>query len=117
MGEVHHIRWWDRDGGRTSVANGVLLCVYHHHEVHRLDLTIERRTAPPDGSHRGGGRQRRRDPARPREPDTRLPRGWPVPRYTFWSRAGRIVNAPADDLGPERRHEAWSPDRRPAAAV
>lgn len=47
--EVHHIRWWDRDDGPTSVDNGVLLCTFHHHEVHRRDLTIRRMGAPPDG--------------------------------------------------------------------
>ena len=40
--EVHHIDWWDRDQGVTSIDNGILLCSYHHHEVHRLNLVIHR---------------------------------------------------------------------------
>jgi hypothetical protein len=45
--EVHHIRWWDRDTGPTSIDNAALLCTYHHHETHRRDLTLTRINRPP----------------------------------------------------------------------
>ena len=62
--EVHHIDWWDRDHGQTSIDNGILLCRHHHHEVHRLNLTIHRRAGgardvrravPPGASGYGSG--------------------------------------------------------------
>jgi len=37
--EVHHIEWFSR-GGATSIENGLTLCVFHHHEVHRRHITI-----------------------------------------------------------------------------
>lgn len=40
--EVHHMAWWERDGGETSVIDGVAACSYHHHEVHRRDLVLAR---------------------------------------------------------------------------
>ena len=46
--EVHHIDWWDEDHGRTTVETGVLLCDFHHHEVHRRDLDVRRK--PRGGS-------------------------------------------------------------------
>lgn len=83
--QVHHIRWWDRDRGSTSIENGVLLCDYHHHEVHRLDLTIERHAKPP------GRLQRRR--ASGRLPEEEPP--FAPMRYTFRRRRdGRTVSAP-----------------------
>ncbi|WP_448060182.1 DUF222 domain-containing protein [Cellulomonas hominis] len=45
--EIHHIRWWERDGGDTSLSNGVLLCSFHHHEVHARDLDVVRVAPPP----------------------------------------------------------------------
>ena len=53
--ELHHLAWWDRDGGRTSLANCAPYCSFHHHEIHRQDVTVTRRR---DGSlehlHRDG---------------------------------------------------------------
>ncbi len=49
--EIHHIHWWDRDTGDTSLTNAVLLCAHHHHEVHRRDLDVTRISpAPPPRS-------------------------------------------------------------------
>ncbi|MTH67361.1 DUF222 domain-containing protein [Agromyces bracchium] len=33
--EAHHIDWWERDTGPTDLANGVLLCSFCHHMIHR----------------------------------------------------------------------------------
>ena len=80
--EVHHIRWWDRDGGETSVENGVVLCSYHHHVVHERDLLIERHAPqpPPRGAARGLG-----------------PGALGV-SYTFRTRTGVVVRPPT--VGP-----------------
>jgi hypothetical protein len=53
LGEVHHVIPWARGGG-TSLANGILLCWYHHDLVHRRGTRIDR----DDG---GGWRFRRAD--------------------------------------------------------
>ena len=40
--EAHHIDEWDRDDGETNVADGVLLCRYHHMLLHNNKWRIVR---------------------------------------------------------------------------
>ena len=58
--ELHHLRWWHQHGGRTDIANCLPYCSYHHHEIHRLGITVTRRADGavehryPDGRRYGG---------------------------------------------------------------
>jgi hypothetical protein len=104
--EIHHIRWWGRDEGETSVVNGVLLCSFHHHEVHRRDLTVSRVGVPVRGVRAGGpgprvgGRRALTSPPTPAgrsgagsaEVEPRDPGGGA--RYRFLSGDGRVVAGP-----------------------
>ena len=52
--EAHHIDQWLRDRGRTDIADGVLLCRFHHLLVHNQGWRIVRegaryRAVPPPG--------------------------------------------------------------------
>ena len=40
--EAHHINEWDRDHGRTDIADGVLLCRHHHMLVHNNGWHVAR---------------------------------------------------------------------------
>ncbi len=42
--EAHHINHWARDHGNTDLADGVLLCRYHHLLLHNNRWEIERRS-------------------------------------------------------------------------
>ena len=58
--EAHHIEHWQRDGGRTDVADGILLCRHHHLLAHNNGWEIRRDgprylLEPPDDD---GGRIR-----------------------------------------------------------
>ena len=44
--EAHHITPWADSGGRTDVADGILLCRHHHLLVHNNGWRIERHRAP-----------------------------------------------------------------------
>jgi hypothetical protein len=40
--EAHHINEWDRDHGRTDIADGILLCRHHHLLVHNNGWAVTR---------------------------------------------------------------------------
>ena len=40
--ETHHIEYWDRDLGDTSLENAVLACPFHHHQIHNEVLEVIR---------------------------------------------------------------------------
>ncbi|WP_447587315.1 hypothetical protein [Cellulomonas persica] len=109
-GQLHHIAWWHRDGGASDLENAVLLCGFHHHEVHRLDLDVEPQIT---GSDLTAPALRSRPTTPAREPGPALPplaggtaRGTdeqPVlavqggaagRQYVFRTRSGRLHNAP-----------------------
>jgi hypothetical protein len=41
--EAHHIDYWARDRGKTNIADGILLCRYHHMLIHNNNWEILRR--------------------------------------------------------------------------
>lgn len=45
--EAHHIAWWERDTGSTDLSNGVMLCTFCHHLVHRDGWRID--ASPSEG--------------------------------------------------------------------
>ena len=38
--DAHHVNFWIRDGGKTSYDNLVLLCPFHHSEIHKNEWLI-----------------------------------------------------------------------------
>jgi hypothetical protein len=38
------VAWFTRDGGKTDIGNGVMLCSHHHHLIHSTLGRIEIRT-------------------------------------------------------------------------
>lgn len=58
--EAHHIDEWNRDDGRTDVERGILLCRFHHMQLHHGGWRITREgmgdfLLHPPGSARPGG--------------------------------------------------------------
>lgn len=118
--EVHHVTWWSRGGG-TEVSNGILLCAFHHRQVHRLDIVIQNQGA-------AGFEFRRRDGSRVPDPrsvgctgdssSSGASRGSAVPRGRGGSRgsaAPRGSGMPGGSAGPgggggPATPEAWPDD-------
>ncbi len=44
--EAHHIVEWAAEHGRTDIADGVLLCKFHHLTLHNRDEKIVRTSSP-----------------------------------------------------------------------
>ena len=102
--QIHHTRWWERDGGSTSVDEGVLLCSFHHHEVHRRDLVIVRLDA-------GAGQQH----ARAGHPPARTPAGTVArARWELRDRTGRRIGSSSSPRSgrepPDGPEPTWTTD-------
>ncbi len=69
--ETHHVAWWSNGGG-TDVDNGILLCRFHHTEVHRGALVIEPASPNPVDAVRDASAEP------PTTRDRRAPRRWRV---------------------------------------
>jgi hypothetical protein len=38
--ESHHVKWW-KNGGKTDIANMLLICRGHHTQIHNFELSVE----------------------------------------------------------------------------
>jgi len=105
--EVHHVRWWDRDTGPTSVTNAALLCKHHHSETHRLDLSIQRLEKPPGWTRRQLARASAMEGTDTGGTGPTGGIGEPVEsitgreplRYVFRNGRGHIINSPSSGSG------------------
>ena len=69
--EAHHIEHWQRDHGRTDIADGILLCRHHHLLAHNNGWEIRRDggryvLVPPESGGAGAGVESRDMPTRSR---------------------------------------------------
>ncbi|KRD41404.1 hypothetical protein ASE38_17550 [Cellulomonas sp. Root930] len=104
--EVHHMRWWDRDRGDTSISNAALLCKHHHSEVHRLNLSIQRLEKPPGWTrrqrtkaHTGGAGEAVDGNLDAPTTTVGATGGRQLLRYVFRDHRGHPINAPDGEGG------------------
>lgn len=69
--EAHHVIPWS-EGGSTDLPDGVLVCNFHHHQIHQGALTVER---PPGIRRFRVSRRTRRRPGRTERQRRQEPRG------------------------------------------
>ncbi|QIM16880.1 DUF222 domain-containing protein [Leucobacter insecticola] len=55
--EAHHIDSWSKDGGRTDIDRGILLCRFHHMQLHHGGWRITRNDLDDFVLHDPGGHQ------------------------------------------------------------
>ncbi len=113
--EAHHIRWWEQ-GGRTDLANGVMLCTRCHHDIHRQGwgiLVRENRvdfippqTIDPSRQPRPGGRAAL--DIRDCDPPSHHP--W---EDSAWDNSARDDHPPPDNPPPDNP----PPDNPPRSSV
>ena len=99
--QIHHLNWWERDFGVTSLENAVLLCSFHHHEAHRRDLIITR-----IGAGHSPGRGTRSRAGGAALPAAGANHTIALATYEFHDRAGHEIR--------ETRGDPPPPDRPPA---
>jgi hypothetical protein len=76
--KAHHVAWWSA-GGRTDPDNLVLLCRFHHVQVHEMGWSLTRRVTGALRWYRPDGRRFRAGPAPPpRERPAQPPRATPT---------------------------------------
>jgi len=107
--EIHHLRWWSRDHGPTSIANAGAVCRHHHTQIHQLHLSVERIALPP------GWIRSRTAAGEPVDAATPGTHGQPL-RYVFRDPTGTTINAPdsAENTG---TGAAGTASTRPPAAT
>ena len=65
--EAHHIDEWVRDGGRTDIDRGILLCRFHHMQLHNGGWRITREGRAPFILHSPDGTTRELTPRTARQ--------------------------------------------------
>lgn len=106
--EAHHVTWWEL-GGLTDLDNGILVCSFHHHEIHAGRLLVQRAGDGP-------GAWRIVANLRPGDRYARARRSRPAPKTAACSAAAsdaRLIRLPSS---PGKRRDGAPPHAAPSPA-